>query len=79
MPGKNANFSQFEGPGRKYAPRTPNVSRAGNQRTDALTGLGTPPRAVADRAAEIDSATNDLVEISSPYIGGNRVVNRRTM
>ena len=64
------SYGQFDqGPGQRYATPLPRGDRA-----KAMSGLGSAPPPIEQRRAAVDKATSDLMEISTPYIGGNRVV-----
>jgi hypothetical protein len=66
--GKTRSFGQFDqGAGQRYATK---------DRRQAMDGLGTTPPPIEERRTAVDKATSDLMEVSSPYIGPNRVVNR---
>ena len=68
---KTNQFGQFDmGPGQRYASSLP----SGGDRKKAMSGLGSASPPIEQRRAAVDKATADLMEISTPYIGGNRVV-----
>jgi hypothetical protein len=64
--GKPREFGQFDqGAGQRYASK---------DHAKAMSGMGSAPPPIEQRRAAVDAATADLMEISTPYIGGNRVV-----